>query len=209
VKKRVKLIVVWCCIVISGIQVMANEKKEENYLRYVNEITRDFVTEMEKETGLGCIGSGGSMPHDVEEIEVIFVGYRRATLEEARALTVLAIQKLLKKINAHEKIRPFLREYPFTESRVGIEISFQNDQARYYLDGSVAFAFNSRNRIVYNKAEKRLIKYGPTYDAETGGIYSPAYEKEEERLVKLTEESYEEATKIVAPVLSSQPLKKI
>jgi hypothetical protein len=105
---------------------------------------------------------------------------------------------LLKKINEHKKIRPFLREYPFNESRAKVSISFQTNKAAYYLDGSVASVFCARNKIFYRTAKKQLVKYGPVYDATTGGIFSPAYEREEEILIPLIEEPYEEAVKIVA-----------
>ncbi len=182
------------------LEVQASAKKETtvSYLQYVDEITNDFVKEMENETGLSCRGSGGSMPYDVEEFDIMLVGYRRATQEEARALMVTAIQKLLKKINEHEKIRPFLREYPFTESRASISIAFQTNHGRRYLDGSIALAFNARNKIFYERAEKQLVKYSATINCATGKIDSPAYEKVQEKLVRITDETYEEAVKIVA-----------
>ncbi len=209
-----KLVELCCILFLSftpfNIPKKMEKEKVKDYLVYVDEITNDFIREMEEETGLRCSGSGGSMPHDVEEFEVMFNECRRMTIEEARWLEVKAIEKLVKKINEHEKIRPFLREYPFGQNRVGISLSFYTKRGEYYLDGSVVLVFNAKNTIFYKKAEKRLIKYRPIYDAETGGIYSPAHEEEEERLVRLHEEPYEEAVKIVEtmPPPPPQPLKK-
>ena len=207
-KKLVKLCFL-CLFILTGCEAMQENNKEENYLHYVNQVTNSFIEEMEKETGLCCSGSGGSMPHDVEKIEVMFVGYRRATVEEARTLTVKGIQKLLEKINSHEKIRPFLREYPFTESRVRISISFQTKQDEYYFDGSVARVSNARNQIFYRKAEKQLIKHGPTINGATGGIFSPAYESIEERLELIITEPYEDAVKMVEAAQLPPPFKKL
>ena len=198
-----------CLFILIGCQPVEEKVKEENYLHYVNQVTYSFIEEMEKETGLYCSGSGGSMPHDVEEIKVMFVGYRRATIEEARALTVKGIQKLLEKINSHEKIRPFLREYPFTESRARISIAFQTNQGRRYLDGSVALVSNARNQIFYRRAEKQLIKHAPTINGATGGIFSPAYESIEERLELIIKEPYEDAVKIVEAARPPPPFKKL
>ncbi len=193
------------------LEVQASAKKETtvSYLQYVDEITNDFVKEMENETGLSCRGSGGSMPYDVEEFDIMLVGYRRATQEEARALMVTAIQKLLKKINEHEKIRHFLREHPFTESRASISIAFQTNHGTRYLDGSIALVFNARNKIFYERAENQLVKYPPVFDARTGGIDSPAHEKVQEKLVRLAEEPYEEAVQIVAAMPKQYPFKKL
>ena len=111
-EKFVKVLLL-CLVVLAGGSILnAKPIQPPEYLIYVNEVTRQFEKEMQKEFGLLCIGSGGSMPHDVEEIDVRFAAYRKATIEQARILVVLATQKLLKMINNHKKIRPFLREYP-------------------------------------------------------------------------------------------------
>ena len=49
---------------------------------------------MEQKYGWVCIGSGGSMSKQVEYISVEFGVEHRATIEEARALEVLAIERL-------------------------------------------------------------------------------------------------------------------
>jgi hypothetical protein len=87
------------------------------YLQYEVEIRKFFAEEMKKEFGLVCIGEGGSMPYDVEEIDVNFICYKRGTIEEARKLEIHATERLVKRINEHEKISPFLRERPFKPNR--------------------------------------------------------------------------------------------
>ncbi len=207
-----KIVELFCILFLSFMPIKYDKKmekeKQKDYLVYVDEITNEFIREMEEETGLRCGGSGGSMPHDVEKFYVRFVEHRRTTIEEARWLEVKAIQKLLKKINEHEKIRPFLREYPFDDNRVMISLSFYTKQGGDYLDGSVVQVCNAKKMIFYSRAEKQLIKYRPIYDAETGGIAKPAHEEEEERLVDLYEEPYEEAVKIVDAMPPPPPPQK-
>ena len=144
------------------------------YAPLVREITDAFAHEIEAEFDLFCEGGGGGMPDDVREIEVDFVAYRRATIEEARVLEVKATERLLKKINEHEKIRPYLREFPFPPDRAHVRISFQKEDDSFQSDGTVTIVSQARNKLFYSIANPFT-----------------------ERLVHLAEEPYEDALKIV------------
>jgi hypothetical protein len=152
------------------------------YTRYVAEITRAFSKQIKKEFGLECIGNGGSMPYDVEEISIKFAAYQRATVEQARELEVKITERFVQMINAHEKIRPFLRETPFPSYRASVELSFYQRNNAPYMDGSVAFVFPAKGRIYYRAEDP-----GNPY------IYKG-----------LKDEPYEEALKIVQSDASKQ-----
>jgi len=191
-------IIIYLVITMTGLPLNAKENKSSEYLKFVNEISNSFAKEMENEYGLYCIGSGGSMPYDVEEIEVHFSASRTATIEETRKMEVCGIQKLLNKINAHEKIRPYLREYPFKADRVGVTISF-GPSDEYPHDGSVARVSLIKNKILYRAAEMRKEMTAPGADCRDPNniIEFPPRERIVERLVPLFEEPYEDAVKIV------------
>jgi hypothetical protein len=126
------------------------DKDNPPYIEHVVAIFRDAASQIEKELSLECIGSGGAMPRDVERIDLDFIAYQRATVEQARELEVEATEKLVKIINAHEKIRPFLRESPFPASRTGVSISFCKKNNCRYMDGSVAYVFQAKNIVYYD-----------------------------------------------------------
>jgi hypothetical protein len=148
--------------------------EESIYSKYAMEIIRSFAEEMEKEYGFICVGYGGVRPKDVETISVTFNAYQRATIDEACALEVQATEKLLHLINSHPKIRPYLREYPFTAPRAQISISFYQPDGRPYTHGIVVgYVFQVRGYIFYEKRD------------ENG------------KLSNLGEEPYEAALKIV------------
>lgn len=134
---------------LSGFTLKNKKEEEPEYPKYVKEIAETFAQEIEKEFGLECMGNGGSMPYDVEKIEVIFCAHRRASLEEAREIEVKAVERLLQMINSHEKIRPYLREFPFNPSRVGILITFDNEYNQHYSDGTITFMTLGRGKIHY------------------------------------------------------------
>ena len=165
---------------INGYAKEENRKENVNYVKYVDEIVRSFAKEMKKDLGLVCIGSGGSMPYDVEVIEVDFVLYKKATIEDSRELEVKATEKLLKMINDHKKIRPYLREYPFASNRTNVSISFYKPNNEYHLDGSVAVVSHVKETVYYDKAEPTTTKKYAT-----------------EELVDLYKEPYEESLRII------------
>jgi hypothetical protein len=148
--------------------------KQASYTPYVNEIVRTFAKEMKKELALQCIGDGGSMPYDVEEITVLFVSFQKVTVDKARELEIAAIEKLTNIINKNEKIRPYLREYPFPKNRADVRITFLTEKGEYFDKNFVTFVFQTKNQIFY----------------ETRNL-------QEDKFVLLHKESLEEAIKIV------------
>ena len=89
------------------------------------------------------------MPTDVREVEVCFAAYRKGTIEIAREIEVKANERFVEMINAHEKIRPFLREYPFPVSRANVSIVFRKPNNEEYTDGSVIHAFYAKGNLCF------------------------------------------------------------
>jgi hypothetical protein len=140
-------------IVMVFMELTVNGKEDESpvYTQYVAEVTSSFLKEMNKEYGFECGASGGEMPYDVEEISVSLIAYQSATVEQARELEVKTTERFAQIINAHEKIRPFLREYPFPSGRASVSISFRNIKKKKatHSDADVEFVFQARNKIFY------------------------------------------------------------
>jgi len=174
-----------------------NAKERPIYVKYVHEIVNEYKKEMKKEYGLQCIGSGGSMPHDVAEIGVMFAIQKKVTsLEEARELEVVAIQKLLDHINNHPKIRPFLREYPFKYDRVEISISFTDENNQRYTDGRITRVSQVKNNLFYFTAEEYIDKGYQIKHPRTNEVYTVP-DREATRLIDYYDEPYDEALKKV------------
>lgn len=197
--KAANLFIFLIMTVLTVSVLYSKESKSPDYLKYVNEIVDDFVKDMEKKYKLHCYGSGGSMPKDVEKIDVLFISYNKSTVEDARKMEVNAIEDLLYRINSHEKIRPYLREYPFHAERIGLSISFHTKIDARPLDGSVAFVFLARNKIFYRAAEMRMSDPIPLTRVGKNGEWTKEIIPGElqEELIPLLEEPYEEALKIV------------
>jgi hypothetical protein len=129
----------------------------QEYGVYLDEIQEAFARKMFDEFSLIPQGGSGKMHEKVEVIGMGFTARRRATIEEARALILLVMDRFVQEINAHEKIQPFLEIKPITYKRINIQISFEGPNG-HYADGSVKRVFNidgkggaaeNRNRLFY------------------------------------------------------------
>jgi|JI9StandDraft_1071089.scaffolds.fasta_scaffold26949_4 hypothetical protein len=192
VKKWLSLIVIFCWNFTRVLYGAAYDK-------YVDEIVSSFVKDVQKEYGLVCYGSGGRMPRDVETIKLCFNAYQRATIDEAREMIVALKTKLVQRVNAHEKSRPFLREYPFTCHGADISIAFHKSKREsYYLDGSVALVCSAKlgKNIAYEAAELQKRVLLGTINTLLNTV-EPDEVIEREVFISLLEESCEEAVRIV------------
>jgi hypothetical protein len=135
----------------------AKEKMTEKtpysiYRPYLKELIEAYAQEMQDQYGLRISGEGGGMHETIEEIVVKFIALRRASVEEARELTVRIAERLLRMINEDEKLRPYLCEYPFDVSRINPRISFEQ-QNRAYNDGTVTYVSLIKNNLFYDASE--------------------------------------------------------
>ncbi len=197
--KYVRLIVFVITTLLMRLELYSEESRPPEYLKYIDEIVKGFAEDMEKKYELHCYGSGGSMSNDVEKIDVLFISYLKSTVADARKMEVNAVQELLQRINSHEKIKPYLREYPFGSDRIHVSISFRTKMDNYPLDGSIAQVSLIKNKIFYDTAEIQTQDPIPRiYINEKNEVVKELIIQEpEEELVSIMEESYEEALKIV------------
>jgi hypothetical protein len=195
----VNILVFFIITFFIGSSLAAKEDKSPEYIKYVDEIVNNFVKDMEKKYKLHCYGSGGSMPKDVEKIDVLFISYQKSSIEDARKIEVAAVQELLKRINNHKEIRQYLSEYPFNINNVSVSISFRTKTDDYPLDGSIASVFIAKNKIFYYTAEMKISDplTSISLDENNKPVTKVIPGELEEELVPLMEETYEEALKIV------------
>jgi hypothetical protein len=86
------------------------------------------------------------MLNDVIYISLSFMSFSNMNLEDARILEVELIERFLRIVNNHKKIRPYLREYPFPALSVDIMLSFEPFE---YKDKCVNHVFQARGKLFY------------------------------------------------------------
>jgi hypothetical protein len=199
VKKRKNIVNFFILFFMSWFSFLHANQDDKAYLKYEDEIVKQFKKEMRKKYKLECWADGGSMPNKVEEIRVCFDLQKKAGIDLARELVVKAVERLTELVNNHEKIRPYLAEYPFPQKRIEIMISFQDKNGRKRRDGSVCKVLQVHNKLIYKTAVMKKEFWPGTVDARDPKniIKHPDREVWVERFEYIHEEPYEEALRIV------------
>lgn len=149
--------------------------REANYCKISDRIVRSYIKEFAMPRRLMLTCHGGAMMDDIQEVSLSFLSFDTLNVDQARVLYVNMMEEFLRRINSHEKIRPFLHNYPFEVSNFDLTIGFDDANRKILGDGHVAQMFISRNYTLYYEA----------YNPETEEFYT------------LHKEDYREARKIV------------
>ena len=145
------------------------------YIIYADKISSTLIKEMEEKYGLHCCGSGGQLATGVGALAVDFEIRKKVTIEEAREMIVTATERFLELINSDEKIRPYLKEYPFKPNRAEILLAFRNKDGKDFFDGTPVLVFQVNNKIFYRRAIP-IDKNNP-YASNLRNLYEEPYEK--------------------------------
>ncbi|PCI92160.1 hypothetical protein COB11_07875 [Candidatus Aerophobetes bacterium] len=132
------------------------------------------VKDMSKQHKLSYFGGGGAFLYNVKNINISFASREMMDLGQARKLLISCSEELLRRINANDRIRPYLEHFPFSEKGISLGTSY----------------FDSK-----------LNRVQPKYIARVciihGNIYYTIYDKEADTLKTIHEETYQEALNIV------------
>ena len=125
---------------------------------YVDEIIARCAKEAQLSYGVRACGSGAGMPFDVERIMIDFEVPGKGTVERARKMIIALSQKLADLVNQHEKIRPYLREYPFSVERAEVSLFFREGPVEHVLVGknnTIVYLGETRFEEPYEEALKK------------------------------------------------------
>ncbi len=131
-----------------------HREKQPEYIVLTDKMMVEFSNEAFQEEQFYLSSYGGGLMDNIEEIYLGYHCKRHATLEEARELFIRYSEKLLRRINEDEKMRPYLNRYPFTENDIEFALSFVQKNNRPFADGSIAYASLVRGKITYYRYEK-------------------------------------------------------
>ena len=108
-----------------------------NYEKIANKITYYTAQKLRKEKNLFLIGIGGGMMDSIRLMAMKFQYLQEVDLITARQLVTNAAKDYLSAINSSEKIRPYLKNYPFTLENIEITIFFLTPDRNYLAFGEI------------------------------------------------------------------------
>lgn len=159
-----------------------NSTQDPEYVKFANNLTSQFCSEVSKPKGLALTGYGGALMYDVKKINLHYDSHECLNLEEARKLYVEIAEKYLAYINDNEDIRPYLHDYPFTIKNLELAIAFRGRSGKRCNNGCIAFIFRN---------------------LKTSEIIFRTSDEDGKKLIPFHQEPYEEAKRIVES--SSKP----
>lgn len=108
-----------------------------------HKIIDETIDEILKKYDLNPCGIG--MNGKFEYLEISFQTRKILTRDEARVMLHDCVEIFLKKINSNEKIKPYLKKYPFDYENVGITLYIQDKKNGYIFHPDISVAkWNSR-----------------------------------------------------------------
>lgn len=157
--------------------------KENEYEAEIDALLASFTENIINQYPFERVSIGGKLTNGIEEIGAKFRVYQFVTLEDARQLIVDVVEKLLRDINSNEKIRPYLKQFPFPASLIKLNLAFKEPKYHPFPDISIMNVILDENKITY--VQKIILPQ------EEGKVFRDTTEN------ILAEESYPEALEIV------------
>lgn len=116
-----------CLFVICILFVSCNSSNNRTYYlsekeRASNKILNEVAIQLRNEWGLIPSGTAGQMMDEIQMLGLSFKYLKPLDIEKGREILIDAVNRFDAAINADEKIRPYLVQFPFEPKNVLIEI---------------------------------------------------------------------------------------
>lgn len=142
-------------------------QKEPMYVQLADQEMFSFANEVKQNNNLKLIGYGGGFLNRINSISLTFSGKQQLDLEESRFMFLSLSQRFLANINANEKIRPYLADYPFSAKNLDFAIFFPCypvEETKYVTAVSISNTYNFDNdpvqvlyTVIDDKGEGRIV----------------------------------------------------
>lgn len=165
-KFHVPILIILMFMLSGCVLSLLNSYEEPEQAKFVGEILDKASKKLRSKYDMRPIGTGIGMPDGV--VTMLALSFEKTgplSREEGRKIIVDCVQDILQIINTHEKIRPYLKNYPFSatdvEVRIFLEDKFRNDifDPNYgvisSINASIDYKYTSaENPNKYMKVEK-------------------------------------------------------
>lgn len=147
----------FCLAYTYGITFVNNQYVPADYVVQSNQITKEVSDRISKRYNMKVIGVTAGLMNCVNALGLDFHIQGPLSKEQLRIILVDSVEEFLTLLNEDERIRPFLKEYPFPADGIQIAI-FVKDKERnsiYYPEITVASVYNGK--LFYRSKEKDVI----------------------------------------------------
>ncbi len=99
-----------------------SKAKRDSVNNLLNRVERNLCNRY----NMSCVGSGGAMMYEVEDLSLMFSINRPLDRNQIRRIVVDSAELFLRSINNDQSIKKFLRKYPFTIDDICLSILMNN-----------------------------------------------------------------------------------
>ncbi|HEV8052861.1 MAG TPA: hypothetical protein VGP47_10235 [Parachlamydiaceae bacterium] len=124
------------------------------YVEMAAKIRSEVAHKLAKRHNMRIFGLGGGMADCVNFLGLDFQIQGPLSKEQLRRILIDSVQELLKAVNSDEQIRPFLKNYPFTEKEIMITLFVIDKRGENIYDPQIAVATSGQGTMSYNTDDK-------------------------------------------------------
>ena len=137
-----------------GINFVNNQYVPADYVVMADEITEKVEAKLTKRYNMRTIGTIGGMADRVNMLGLSFQIHGPLSKDKLRRILIDCIEEFLTPINANEKLRPFLKTYPYTVEGLIIEIFVVDDTGKKVYDPNIMLAETFQGELKYRLVDK-------------------------------------------------------
>lgn len=143
-----------------GILYKNTQYVSPEYVGMAQKIRAEMAKNLSNRHHMQVIGISGGMMGTVNILGLDFQIPGPLTKDKLRKILIDCVEEFLVAINADEKLRPFLKNYPFTEKEIEIVIFVSDKNGRELYDPDISVASAVDGKIYFNTVDKNKPK-GP------------------------------------------------
>lgn len=142
------------------------EKIVSSYLRYIR-----------NEKGVVVAGRGGGAQGEVSRVSLSLDCYQSHKLESARLFFVGIVEELLRRINSHKIIRPYLKRYPFSANELHFLLGYQTKNGKFVPEEFIGVITLSEGKLYYNTYNHSKDQFNKPFYSEPYSVARDIYYK--------------------------------
>jgi hypothetical protein len=140
----IKLALIFLVFVVIGCSRNPPHIVEAN--RFIKE-----YSSCQKKEGFLPYGTGGAFFKQINQFnfDLVTPGVN-VTIEEARKVLVEKTEELVGKVNQNERVRPYLKDYPFSEKNIYLRVVFTTPNPLMNTKDAIVMAGVGRGKVFYS-----------------------------------------------------------
>lgn len=138
---------------IFGITFVNNEYVPADYVVRADKITAEVKDKLRKRYNMSVVGITGGMIDCVNVLGLSFQIRGPLVKDVLRRMLIDCVEEFLTPINADEKLRPFLKNYPFTAKEIVISIFVDDKNGLELYDPEISVASAINGKLIFRTVD--------------------------------------------------------